>query len=54
MIQSCLTSGCTKLYMLIIVIYCIAGIMNILLDVTFICVVMWIYECIRMYLRIVT
>ena len=45
------TSGRTKLDMLIIEIY---GVKNILLDVTFLCVVMWIYICTRMYWRIVT
>ena len=40
--------------MLIIEIYEIAGVINILLDVTFLCVVMWIYICTRMYWRIVT
>ena len=44
----------TKLYVLIIVVYCIAGIMKILLDVTFICAVVWIYQCMQIYWRIVT
>ena len=48
------TSGRTKLDVLIIEIYEIAGVINILLDVTFLCVVMWIYICTRMYWRIVT
>ena len=48
------TSGRTKLNVLIIELYGIAGVVNILLDVTFLCVVMWIYVCTRMYWRIVT
>ena len=48
------TSGRTKLDMLIIESYEIAGVVNILLDVTFLCVVMWIYVCTRMYWRIET
>ena len=44
----------TKLYVLIIELYGIAGVVNILLDVTFLCVAMWIYVCTRMYWRIVT
>ena len=57
-LQSCLGRShermCTKLYVLIIELYGIAGVMNILLDVTFLCVVMWIYVCTRMYWKIVT
>ena len=45
---------CTKLYMLITELYGIAGVVNILLDVTFSCVIMWIYVCIRMCWRIIT
>ena len=48
------TSGRTKLDVLIFEIYGIAGVINILLDVTFLCVVMWIYIRTRMYWRIVT
>ena len=48
------TSGRAKLNMLIIELYGIAGVVNILLDVTFLCVVMWICVCTRMYWRIVT
>ena len=46
-------SGRTKLDVLIIEVYGIAGV-TILLDVTFLCVVMWMYVCTRMYWRIVT
>ena len=48
------TSGHTKLNVLIIELYGIAGVMNILLIVTVICAVVWIYQCIQMYWRIVT
>ena len=48
------TSRRTKLDVLIIELYGIAGVVNILLDVTFVCVVMSIYVCTRMYWRIVT
>ena len=48
------TSGRTKLDVLIIVLYEIAGVVNLLLDVTFLCVVMWIFVCTRMYWRIAT
>ena len=57
-LQSCLGGSCermcTKLYVLITELYGIAGVVNILLDVTFSCVVMWIYICTRMCWRIVT
>ena len=43
-----------KLNVLIVMIYGITGIVNILLDVTFLCAIMWIYVCTRMYWRIVT
>ena len=39
---------CAKLYVLITELYGIAGVVNILLDVTFSCVIMWIYVCTRM------
>ena len=39
---------CTKLYALITELYGIAGVVNILMDVTFSCVIMWIYVCTRM------
>ena len=43
-----------KLNVLIVMLYGITGIVNILLDVTFLCAIMWIYVCTRMYWRIVT
>ena len=57
-LKSCLGRSCermcTKLYVLITELYGIAGVVNILLDVTFSCVVMWIYVCTRMCWWIVT
>ena len=38
-----------KLNVLIIELYYIAGVLKILLDVTFVCDIMWIYVCTRMY-----
>ena len=43
-----------KLNVLIVMLYGITGFVNILLDVTFLCAIMWIYVCTRMYWRIVT
>ena len=48
------TSGRIKLNVLLIELYGIVGVLKILLDVTFVCVIMWIYVCTRMYWRIVT
>ena len=45
---------CAKLYVLITKIYGIAGVVNILLDATFSCVIMWIYVFTRMCWRIIT
>ena len=52
--SSVLSRVCTKLYVLITELYGIAGVVNIMLDVTFACVIMWIYICIRMCWRTMT
>ena len=43
-----------RLNVLIVMLYGINGIVNILLDVPFSCVIVWMYVCTRMYWRIVT
>ena len=54
LVWGALTSGHTYLNVLITELYGIAGVVYMLLDVTFSCVNMWIYVCTRMCWRIVT
>ena len=48
LVWGALTSGRTYLNMLITELYGIAGVCEYIMDVTFLCVVMWIYVCTRM------
>ena len=54
LVWGALTSGRTNRNVLITELYGIAGVVYMLLDVTFSCVIMWIYVCTRMCWRIVT
>ena len=54
LIWGALTSRRTYINVLITELYGIAGVVYMLLDVTFSCVIMWIYVCTRMCWRIET
>ena len=54
LVWGALTSRRTYLNVLITKLYEIAGVVYMLLDVTFSCVIMWIYVCTRMCWRIET